>query len=312
MPGHNLFLKNSLNMNRILIIGSSNTDMVIKTEKMPAPGETILGGTFLMNPGGKGANQAVAASRLGGKVTFITKRGNDLFGNQTVGLLMREGINTECVIKDPQLPSGVALITVDANGENSIVVAPGANGNLQPEDIPDKVFNADVNSILVLQLEIPLHTVEYAASKAFENGIKVILNPAPAQELTDSLLSNIWLATPNEIEAEKLTGKSITDTKSAGRAAEALKARGVRNVIITLGESGAYVDSEEFTGMVPGIRVKATDTTAAGDVFNGALAVALSEGITMKEAVVFANKSAAISVTRMGAQASAPFRNEIL
>ena len=298
-------------MNQILIIGSSNTDMVIKTEKMPAPGETILGGTFLMNPGGKGANQAVAASRLGGKVTFITKRGNDLFGNQTVGLLMREGINTECVIKDPLLPSGVALITVDANGENSIVVAPGANGNLQPEDIPDSVFTSGKNGILLLQLEIPLHTVEYAASKAYENGIKVILNPAPAQKLSDSLLSNIWLATPNEIEAEALTGKPITDIKSAGRAAEALKARGVRNVIITLGESGAYVKSEEFTGMVPGIRVKATDTTAAGDVFNGALAVALSECMTMKEAVVFANKSAAISVTRMGAQSSAPYRNEI-
>lgn len=299
-------------MNRILIIGSSNTDMVIKTKKMPAAGETILGGTFLMNPGGKGANQAVAASRLGGKVTFITKRGNDLFGNQTVGLLMREGINTECVIKDPVLPSGVALITVDANGENSIVVAPGANGNLQPEEIPDRVFTSGKNGILLLQLEVPLHTVEYAASKAYDNGIKVILNPAPAQELNDSLLSKIWLATPNEIEAETLTGKSITDIKSAGRAAEALKARGVRNVIITLGESGAYVSSEEFTGIVPGIRVKATDTTAAGDVFNGALAVALSEGMTMKEAVVFANKSAAISVTRMGAQASAPFRNEIL
>jgi ribokinase len=225
---------------------------------------------------------------------------------------MREGINTECVIKDPLLPSGVALITVDANGENSIVVAPGANGNLQPEDIPDKVFNADVNSILVLQLEIPLHTVEYAASKAYENGIKVILNPAPAQKLSDNLLTKIWLATPNEIEAEALTGIPITDAKSADRAAEALKARGVRNVIITLGDSGAYVKSEGFTGMVPGIKVIATDTTAAGDVFNGALAVAISEGMTMKDAVVFANKSAAISVTRMGAQASAPFRNEIL
>lgn len=299
-------------MNGILIIGSSNTDMVIKTEKMPAPGETILGGTFLMNPGGKGANQAVAASRLGGKVTFITKRGNDLFGNQTVGLLMREGINTECVIKDPLLPSGVALITVDANGENSIVVAPGANGNLQPEDIPDKVFSSDIYSILLLQLEIPLPTVEYAASKAYENGIKVILNPAPAQKLSDNFLTKIWLATPNEIEAETLTGKPITDVKSADRAAEALMARGVGNVIITLGESGAYVKSKEFTGMVPGIKVKATDTTAAGDVFNGALAVALCEGMTLKDAVVFANKSAAISVTRMGAQASAPYRNEIL
>jgi ribokinase len=299
-------------MSRILIIGSSNTDMVIKTGKLPAPGETILGGTFLMNPGGKGANQAVAASRLGGKVTFITKRGNDLFGNQYVGLLMREGINTECVIKDPLLPSGVALITVDAKGENSIVVAPGANSNLMPDDIPDKVFTSGKSEILLLQLEIPLETVEYAATKAFENGMKVILNPAPAQKLSDSLLKKIWLATPNEIEAEELTGKSITDMKSAGRAAEALKSRGVKNVIITLGESGAYVKSRGFTGMVPGIKTNAIDTTAAGDVFNGALAEALSEGMVMKDAVLFANKAAAISVTRMGAQASAPFRNEII
>jgi len=299
-------------MNHILIIGSSNTDMVIKTEKLPVPGETILGGTFLMNPGGKGANQAVAASRLGGKVIFITKRGNDLFGNQYIGLLMREGINTECVIKDPLLPSGVALITVDARGENSIVVAPGANGNLMPDNIPDKVFTSGKSKILLLQLEIPLETVEYAARKAVENSMKVILNPAPACNLPDSLLKKIWLATPNEVEAEALTGKSITDIRSADRAAEAMKARGVKNVIITLGEAGAYVKSKGFTGMIPGIKVKATDTTAAGDVFNGALAVALSEGMTMKEAVVFANKSAAISVTRMGAQASAPFRNEIL
>jgi ribokinase len=299
-------------MNRILIIGSSNTDMVIKTEKLPGPGETILGGTFLMNPGGKGANQAVAASRLGGKVTFITKRGNDLFGNQYVGLLMREGINTECVVKDPALPSGVALITVDEKGENSIVVAPGANGNLLPENIPDRVFTSGKSKFLLLQLEIPIGTVEYAAAKAFENGMKVILNPAPAQKLSDSLLKKIWLATPNEIEAEELTGKSITDMKSADLAAEALKARGVKNVIITLGESGAYVKSKGFTGMVPGIKTKAIDTTAAGDVFNGALAVALSEGMTMKDAVIFANKAAAISVTKMGAQASAPFRNEVL
>ena len=286
--------------------------MVIKTEKLPAPGETLLGGTFLMNPGGKGANQAVAASRLGGKVIFITKRGNDLFGNQYVGLLMREGINTECVVKDPLLPSGVALITVDARGENSIVVAPGANGNLLPENIPDKVFTSGRSKILLLQLEIPIETVKYAASKAVENGMKVILNPAPACELPDSLLKEIWLATPNEVEAEALTGKPITDIRSAGRAAEILKKRGVKNVIITLGEAGAYVKSTGFTGMVPGIKVKATDTTAAGDVFNGAVAVALSEGMTMKDAVIFANKAAAISVTKMGAQASAPFRNEVL
>jgi ribokinase len=298
-------------MNRILVIGSSNTDMVIKTEKLPAPGETILGGTFLLNPGGKGANQAVAASRLGGKVTFITKRGNDLFGNQAIGIFMREGIDTQYVVKDPDLPSGVALITVDSGGENSIVVAPGSNGNLQKEDIPEKIFKSKKFGILLLQLEIPIETVEYSAITASQNGMKVILNPAPAHPLSDKLLSNIWLATPNEVEAEKLTGVCINDIPSADRAAAELIAKGVKNVIITLGETGAYVKSESYTGLIPSVKVQAVDTTAAGDVFNGALAVALCEGKEMKEAVIFAIKAAAISVTRMGAQASAPYRPEL-
>jgi ribokinase len=298
-------------MNRILVIGSSNTDMVIKTEKLPVPGETILGGTFLMNPGGKGANQAVAAARLGGKVTFISKRGNDLFGNQTVGLLMKEGIHTQHIVKDMELPSGVALITVDSTGENSIVVAPGSNGNLLQEDIPPTVFEAGKYEILLLQLEIPISTVEYSAVAASEKGIKVILNPAPAQKLSDNLLMHTWLITPNETEAEIMTGVKITDIPSAQKAAELIMERGVKNVIITLGEDGAYVNSENFTGLIPGIKVMPVDTTAAGDVFNGALAVAISEGKALNEAVVFANKAASISVTRMGAQASAPYRNEI-
>lgn len=298
-------------MSRIRVIGSSNTDMVIKTEKLPAPGETILGGTFLMNPGGKGANQAVAAARLGGKVTFITKRGNDLFGNQAVGLLMREGIHTQYIVKDMELPSGVALITVDSTGENSIVVAPGSNGNLLQEDIPTAVFETTKYEILLLQLEIPINTVEYSAVAASEKGIKVILNPAPARKLSDNLLMHTWLITPNETEAEIITGVKITDIPSAEKAAEIIMKRGVKNVIITLGEAGAYIKSENFTGLIPGIKVIPVDTTAAGDVFNGALAVALSEGKVLNEAVVFANKAASISVTRMGAQASAPYRNEI-
>jgi ribokinase len=298
-------------MSRIIVIGSSNTDMVIKTEKLPVPGETILGGTFLMNPGGKGANQAVAAARLGGKVTFITKRGNDLFGNQAVGLLMREGIHTQYIVKDMELPSGVALITVDSAGENSIVVAPGSNGNLLEEDIPPVIFDAGKYEILLLQLEIPIETVEYCAITAYDRGIKVILNPAPARQLSDNLLMRTWLITPNETEAETITGVSITDTASAERAAGLLQERGVKNVIITLGEAGAFVKSENFTGMIPGIKVIPVDTTAAGDVFNGALAVAISEGKNLVDAVNFANKAASISVTRMGAQASAPYRNEI-
>jgi ribokinase len=298
-------------MSRIIVIGSSNTDMVIKTEKLPSPGETILGGIFLMNPGGKGANQAVAAARLGGKVTFITKRGNDLFGNQAVGLLMREGIDTQYIVKDPDLPSGVALITVDSAGENSIVVAPGSNGNLSEEDIPPMIFETSKFEILLLQLEIPINTVEYSADKASEHGIKVILNPAPACKLSDKLLGKIWLITPNETEAEALTGVTITDIPSAERAALLIQERGVKNVIITLGETGAYVKSDSYSGLIPGIKVDPVDTTAAGDVFNGALAVAISDGKGLADAVIFANKAASISVTRMGAQASAPYRNEI-
>ena len=285
--------------------------MVIKTEKLPAPGETILGGKFLMNPGGKGANQSVAASRLGGKVTFISKRGNDLFGNQAVGLLMREGVDIQYIVKDPDLPSGVALITVDSAGENSIVVAPGSNGNLLKEDIPSVIFDTGKFEILLLQLEIPIDTVEYSAVIASEHGIKVILNPAPARKLSDNLLKNTWLITPNETEAETITGVIITDIPSAERAAELIQERGAKNVIITLGEAGAYIKSENYTGLIPGIKVKPVDTTAAGDVFNGALAVAISEGSDLKDAVIFANKAASISVTRMGAQASAPYRNEI-
>jgi ribokinase len=295
----------------ILVIGSSNTDMVIKTEKLPVPGETILGGTFLMNPGGKGANQAVAAARLGGKVTFITKRGNDLFGNQAVGLLMREGIHTQYIVKDMEFPSGVALITVDSSGENSIVVAPGSNANLLQEDIPPTIFEADKYEILLLQLEIPMDTVEYSAILASDHGIKVILNPAPARQLSDNLLMHTWLITPNETEAETITGVSITDITSAEKAAVLIQERGVKNVIITLGETGAFVKSESYTGLIPGVKVIPVDTTAAGDVFNGALAVAISEGQNIMNAVNFANKAASISVTRMGAQASAPYRHEI-
>lgn len=300
-------------MKEILVIGSSNTDMVIKTKKMPVPGETVLGGTFLLNPGGKGANQAVAATRLGGKVTFVMKRGNDLFGNQTVGLLMREGIDTENIIKDPELPSGVALITVDSNGENSIVVAPGANGNLQPGDLPPDLFDCSRYEILLLQLEIPMETVEYSAVKASQCGMKVIINPAPApiQPLSDKLLENTWLLTPNEHEAEAISGLPILDEESADAAATEIINKGAKNVIITFGAKGAYVKSKGFTGMVSGFRVKAIDTTAAGDVFNGALAVALAEGKELHDAVKFANKAASISVTRMGAQTSAPFRHEL-
>jgi ribokinase len=298
-------------MSRIIVIGSSNTDMVIKSKKLPLPGETLLGGTFMMNPGGKGANQAVAAARLGGKVTFVTKSGNDIFGSEAKTLFDKEGIDTRYIIKDTKNPSGVALITVDENGENSIVVAPGSNGTLTAYDINDEVFNTAKSDLFLMQLEIPVSTVEFVAEKGAEKGNRVILNPAPARHLPDELLKCLYLITPNETEAELLTGIKVIDPLTAEKAARYLLDKGVQNVIITMGASGAFLVSGSTSKMIPVIPVKAVDTTAAGDVFNGALAVAISEGKDIEEAVGFANKAAAISVTRMGAQASAPYRKEI-
>lgn len=298
-------------MNRIIVIGSSNTDMVVKAKKLPAPGETVLGGTFLMNPGGKGANQAVTAARLDGNVTFVTKTGNDLFGEQAVHLFKFEGIDTRFIIRDTKNPSGIALITVDENGENCIVVAPGSNATLSAYDIDDAVFETDPSDVFLMQLEIPISTVEFVAQKVFHKGTRVILNPAPARLLPSELLECLYLITPNEIEAEILTGIKVIDTLSAQKAAEKLLQKGVRNIVITMGAAGAFIMNSEFSGMIPVVPVKAVDTTAAGDVFNGALAVAISEGKELKDAVDFANRAASISVTRMGAQASAPYRKEL-
>jgi ribokinase len=296
----------------IIVIGSSNTDMVIRSKKLPAPGETILGGTFLMNPGGKGANQAVAAARLGGNVTFVTKTGNDIFGSEALQLFNKEGINTGYSITDNKNPSGVALINVDENGENCIVVASGSNGTLTPEDIDNEIFTSNTDDLFLMQLEIPLETVIYSAKRAADNGNKVILNPAPALNLPDELFRCLYLITPNETEAELLTGIKVTDTGTAEKASRVLMNKGVQNVIITMGRSGAFLSTGTVSKVIPGIPVKAIDTTAAGDVFNGAVAVAVAEGKGLEEAIVFANKAAAISVTRMGAQASAPFRKEII
>ncbi len=299
-------------MAKIIVIGSSNTDMVIKSRKLPSPGETILGGTFLMNPGGKGANQAVTAARLGGNVTFVTKIGNDVFGNEALAGFNSAKIETKYIVRDLKNPSGVALINVDEYGENSIVVAPGANGTLVPADIKNEIFeNINKQDIFLMQLEIPVETVKYVSEKACAKGARVILNPAPACWLSDSLFKCLYLITPNETEAGLLTGFEVFDEGSAREAAELLRSKGVQNVVITLGSAGAYILTGSVAMMVPGIQVKAMDTTAAGDIFNGAMAVAISEGQDIVSAVTFANKAAAISVTRMGAQASAPYRHEI-
>lgn len=297
---------------RITVVGSTNTDMVIKTTKLPLPGETILGGDFLMNPGGKGANQAVAAARLNGLVTLVAKTGEDLFGFQSKKIFQSENLNIDYLFSDPECPSGIALITVDAYGENCIVVAPGANARLLRADI-DLAREAILNSeIILMQLEIPLDTVIYTAETAFNAGKKVILNPAPAQHLSDELLRMIYLITPNETEAELLTGIRVTDPQSAEKAAQILLDKGVRAVVVTLGSKGALLVTADCTKLIPANIVTAVDTTAAGDCFNGALAVAIAEDADLVDAIAFANKAASVSVTRMGAQASAPYRHEII
>ncbi|WP_459189596.1 ribokinase [Parabacteroides sp. APC149_11_2_Y6] len=296
---------------KILVVGSSNTDMVIKARHLPRPGETILGGSFFMNPGGKGANQAVTIARLGGQVTFICKTGSDIFGHQSQQLFEEEGINTSYIFSDSEHPSGVALITVDENAENCIVVASGANANLLPSDLnkaDEAIAEAD---LILMQLEIPMETVEYVAEQGHRLGKKVILNPAPAHPLSPSLLKHLYMITPNETEAEMISGIKITDETSAIEAAKVLVGMGVQNVIITLGSKGALAYCDKDVEMVPALKVEAVDTTAAGDVFNGALTVALSEGRSLPEAVRFACKASAISVTRVGAQSSAPYRNEV-
>ncbi len=297
--------------NTIFVIGSSNTDMVVKSAKLPAPGETVIGGDFLMNPGGKGANQAVSAARLGGNVSFVCKIGNDLFGKQALQQFRREGIDTRYVATDSRQPSGVALINVDEKGENCISVAPGANGALMPSDVAGAIDSMGKDVIMLIQLEIPLATVDFAVGQSARKGVKVLLNPAPARTLPDTLYPCLYAITPNETEAELLTGIHVGDETSAHEAAAALRQKGCPHVVITLGGKGAYLLTDSFAGLIPAPPVTAVDTTAAGDCFNGALSVALSEGLSLVEAVKFACKAASISVTRMGAQSSIPSRHQV-
>jgi ribokinase len=300
-----------MNSNKIVVVGSCNTDMVIKADRLPVPGETILGGTFFMNPGGKGANQAVAASRMGGKVTFISKTGNDVFGKQSVMLYNSERINTDFVFSDPGLPSGVALITVDAYGENCIVVASGANASLSPTDINKAIDEIESAGLVLMQLEIPIETVEYVAAIADKKGIKVILNPAPARSLSDKLLKCLYIIIPNKSEAEILSGIKVMDSETARQAADIISARGVENVIITLGSQGALIKEGPDYHFVEAYKVESVDTTAAGDAFCGSFCVGLVEGRSILDSVKLAAKGAALTVTRMGAQSSIPYRSEL-
>lgn len=299
-----------MSTNRIIVIGSSNTDMVVKSPVLPKPGETILGGTFLMNAGGKGANQAVAAARLGGNVTFVAKVGNDIFGKQSIEGFKKEKINTDFVFTDDEAPSGTALIMVNEEGENCIVVAPGANAQLLPADI-QQVKDLSEAAIILMQLEIPIETIAAVLKIAKANNQKVIINPAPAQKLPDELLNGLFLITPNETEAGLLTGITVVDEATALQAADIFLSKGVQNVVITLGKQGAYFHNKDMKFKIDAPTVKAMDTTAAGDTFSGAIAVAVTEKMEWKQAIQFAVKAASFSVTRMGAQSSVPYRHEM-
>ena len=299
-------------MKKIVVLGSTNTDMVIAGKKIPLPGETISGGMFLMNPGGKGANQAVAVARLSAKrgaCTFIAKVGDDLFGRETAERMKRDGIDAKLVV-DRRNPSGTALILVAPNGQNVISVALGSNGTLSPKDIAK--FRKDIEgaAALLMQLETPLETVVAAAKWAAAKGVPVILNPAPAAKLPKDLYRCLEWITPNETEAELLTGVKVTDAKSAQKAVDVFVKRGVKHVAITMGSKGVYCGN--CRRLYPCKKVKAIDCVAAGDTFNGAFVVALAEGKCCKDAIAFAQKAAAISVTRPGAQSSVPFRKEVI
>lgn len=295
----------------LVVIGSSNIDMVIYLPRIPEIGETLLGGKSSMVFGGKGANQAIAAVRAGGNVTFISKVGKDIFGENTKSHFKDEGLPVDFILSDKDEPTGIAQILVSEKGENSIAVAPGANMNLSIEDI--KLFKDVIAKarVVLIQLEIPIDTVEYIVEIASENNVKVILNPAPAQILKQELLEKVWMLTPNESETELLTDIKVTDIDSAKKAGKELLKKGVQNILITLGEEGSLLCNNNGFKHFEAFKVNAVDTTAAGDVFNGYLAVAITDNKSIGEAIQLGSRSAAISVTRKGAQPSIPFMNEL-
>jgi ribokinase len=296
----------------ITVVGSLNMDFVVQVEKLPLPGETVLGGGFSTIPGGKGANQACAAGRLGGRVRMVGRVGTDVFGGQLKESLASAGVDVGAVWSTEATPSGVALIFVQEGGQNQIVVASGANGRLSPEDVT-RALEGHGGGFLLLQLESPIETIETAAALGRRQGITVVLDPAPARPLSDRLLASVDVLTPNESEAMVLLDRreGAVSLEDAPEVARALRRRGPKAVVLKLGEKGAFLDDGTGGRHVPGRKVKAVDATAAGDTFNGALAVALAEGRPMAEALGFANAAAAISVTRLGAQASIPGRDEV-
>jgi ribokinase len=291
---------------RLIVVGSSNTDLIIRAPRLPGPGETVLGGDLTSAAGGKGANQAVAAARLGASVTFVGRVGSDVHGQQALNHLNREGLDTRFVVTDAAAPSGVAFIVVGPNGQNQITVAPGANLRLSTDDVHAALPAFEQASVLLLQLETPLETVLAAARLGRAHGLHVVLNPAPAQPLPEELYALIDVLTPNQHEATQLTGEPEPQ-----RAAEVLLRRGCRCVVVTLGEAGVYLRDAQHSQQAPAHQVEAVDATAAGDAFNGALAVALTWQDALPHAVQFAQAAAALSVTRLGAQPSLPTLAEV-
>ena len=295
----------------ILVIGSANMDLVVRVERFPRPGETLFGTNFKMFPGGKGANQAVCSAKLGQRVHFVGKIGNDPLGEQLFGSMQHDGVLLEAVMRDPSEPTGTALIAVDEKGQNQIVVVSGSNMRFLPADLENVRGLFGSASVVVLQLEIPLETVAKAAELAHEEDATVILNPAPARQLPYSLLSFVDFLTPNESEAQLLTGIQITRRSSAEEAARRLVAQGVKNVLMTLGSEGCLLVNAERADTFPARRVRPVDTTAAGDAFNGAFAYALSKREELDSAIKFANTVAGYSVTKHGAQSSMPTMPEL-
>ena len=296
----------------LVIVGSAMMDMTAKSAKLPLPGETVLGNLFVMGPGGKGANQAVAAQRLGGNVCFITKLGKDTNGELIKKRYEEEGLDTSHLLYS-DTHSGVALILVDEKGENCITVAPGANNDVTIEDIEAVAPVIQSARYLVVQLEIPIKATMRAVEIADEAGVKVIFNPAPACAIPDEIFPHIYLITPNETEVAAITGMPITsDPEELKGAVKRLKDKGVKNVIVTLGSHGSLVceqGKEQF--LVPVEKCKAIDTTGAGDTFTGAICVALAEGKPLLEAAQFATRACGLAVQRMGAMAGIPFRKEL-
>ena len=297
--------------NNIYVIGSSNTDMVIKSDSIPKPGETVIGGKFYTFQGGKGANQAVAASKLGGKVTFICRVGDDSFGKNSIRQYEAHGINTEFIGVEENEHTGVALIMVDKKGENLISVSSGANSRIKIQDVSfldNKLTNDD---IVLTQLEIPIEVVKYLIDICSKKNVKLILNPAPFQRLEDKYLKKVHTITPNISETKYLTEIEVNDIDSSKLASQKLLDKGIKNVIITMGSNGVFFMSEKQMGHIKAENVKAIDTTAAGDTFNGALAKAFSCDLDLVKSIKFSNAAAAFSVTRLGAQDSIPKLNEL-